>query len=179
MFSAKVAMGYTSDLSQVLLLYGFVFLLYFALNFGISLIVRAYQRLAGLTVDGVVGRATWENLYAQANRLRLSGPVVSVKRLPYPGAPLEVGASGQAVLYYTVLLARIAYYYDTVRSPGILPDYTEDVAAGTRGLQQLVGLPVTGVVDADTWDAAEGLGIALLTGTLEPGAAPLPQPEEG
>ena len=43
MFSAKVVMGYTSDLSQVLL-YGFVFLLYFVLNFGISLIVRAYQR---------------------------------------------------------------------------------------------------------------------------------------
>ena len=36
MFSAKVVMGYTTDLSQVLLLYGFVFLLYFALNFGIS-----------------------------------------------------------------------------------------------------------------------------------------------
>ena len=44
MFSAKVVMGYTSDLSQVLLLYGFVFLLYFVLNFGISLVVRAYQR---------------------------------------------------------------------------------------------------------------------------------------
>ena len=44
MFSAKVVMGYTSNLNQVLLLYGFVFLLYFALNFGISLIVRAYQR---------------------------------------------------------------------------------------------------------------------------------------
>ncbi len=44
MFSAKVVMGYTTDLGQVLLLYGFVFLLYFALNFGISLVVRAYQR---------------------------------------------------------------------------------------------------------------------------------------
>ena len=44
MFSAKVVMGYTSDLSQVLLLYSFVFALYFILNFGISLIVRFYQR---------------------------------------------------------------------------------------------------------------------------------------
>ena len=44
MFSAKVVMGYTTDLGQVLLLYGFVFALYFILNFGISLIVRAYQR---------------------------------------------------------------------------------------------------------------------------------------
>ena len=49
---------------------------------------------------------------------------------------------------------------------------------GTRSLQQLLGLPVTGAVDDDTWEAAEGLGLALLTGALEPGAAPLPQPEE-
>ena len=141
--------------------------------------VRAYQRLAGLTADGVVGRATWENLYAQANRLRLVGPVVTVNRMAYPGAPLALGAEGEAVLYYTVLLSRIAYYYDAVSSPGLLSVYTDEVETGTRSLQQFLGLPVTGTVDADTWDAAEGLGLALLTGALEPGAAPLPQPEEG
>ena len=140
--------------------------------------VRAFQRLAGLTVDGVAGRSTWENLYAQANRLRLSGPVITVNRMPYPGAPLSLGSSGDAVLYYTVMLSRIAYYYDTVSSPGILSAYTEEVETGTRSLQQLLGLPVTGAVDDDTWEAAEGLGLALLTGALEPGAAPLPQPEE-
>ena len=141
--------------------------------------VRAYQRLAGLTADGVVGRATWENLYAQTNRLRLAGPVVTVNRMAYPGAPLALGAEGEAVLYYTVLLSRIAYYYDAVSSPGLLSVYTDEVETGTRSLQRFLGLPVTGTVDADTWDAAEGLGLALLTGALEPGAAPLPQPEEG
>ncbi|QWT17638.1 amino acid ABC transporter permease [Collinsella sp. zg1085] len=44
MYSAKVVMAQTSDLTGVLSLYGFVFALYFALNFGISLMVRAYQR---------------------------------------------------------------------------------------------------------------------------------------
>lgn len=44
MYSAKVVMAQTSDLAGVLTLYGFVFALYFILNFGISLIVRAYQR---------------------------------------------------------------------------------------------------------------------------------------
>ena len=44
MYTTRVVMAQTSDLSGVLMLYGFVFLLYFALNFGISLIVRAYQR---------------------------------------------------------------------------------------------------------------------------------------
>ena len=44
MYCTKVIMATTSNLGQVLMLYGFVFLLYFALNFGISLLVRAYQR---------------------------------------------------------------------------------------------------------------------------------------
>ena len=44
MYCTKVIMATTSNLGQVLLLYGFVFLLYFALNFGISLLVRIYQR---------------------------------------------------------------------------------------------------------------------------------------
>ena len=44
MYTTKVVMAQTSNLTQVLLLYGFTFLLYFVLNFGISLIVRAYQR---------------------------------------------------------------------------------------------------------------------------------------
>ena len=37
MFSAKVVMGYTSDLSQVLLLYGSVFLLYFVAEHSVML----------------------------------------------------------------------------------------------------------------------------------------------
>lgn len=44
MYTSKVVMAKTQSLNEVLLVYGFVFLLYFALNFGISLFVRAYQR---------------------------------------------------------------------------------------------------------------------------------------
>ncbi len=58
--------------------------------------VRAYQRFAGLTVDGVVGRTTWNSLYGRASQLRSSGPVVTLKRLPYPGTPLTVGSSGSS-----------------------------------------------------------------------------------
>ena len=44
MYATNVVMAHAVSLDQVLMLYGFVFALYFALNFGISLLVRRYQR---------------------------------------------------------------------------------------------------------------------------------------
>ena len=123
--------------------------------------VRAYQRFAGLTVDGVVGRTTWNSLYGKASQLRTSGPVVTLKRLPYPGTPLTVGSSGNAVLYYALLLQRIAYYFDSVENPPLSDQYTDETAAATRSAQQLLGLEQTGIADADTWTAVEALSLQL------------------
>ena len=123
--------------------------------------VRAYQRFAGLTVDGVVGRTTWDSLYGKASALRSSGPVVTLERLPYPGTPLTVGADSSAVLYYTVLLQRIAYYYDSVENPPLSSTYTEETANANRSAQTLLELPATGVADAATWTAVEALSLQL------------------
>ena len=123
--------------------------------------VRAYQRFAGLTVDGVVGRTTWNSLYGRASQLRSSGPVVTLKRLPYPGTPLTVSSSGSAVLYYTLLLQRIAYYFSSVEAPPLSDQYTDETAAATRSAQQLLGLEQTGIADADTWTAVEALSLQL------------------
>ena len=123
--------------------------------------VRAYQRFAGLTVDGIVGRTTWNSLYDKASTLRASGPVVTLKRLPYPGTPLTVGSSGSAVLYYSLLLQRIAYYFDSVENPPLSDQYTDETAAATRSAQALLDLPQTGTADADTWTAVEALSLQL------------------
>ena len=125
--------------------------------------VRAYQRFAGLTVDGIVGRATWESLYGKASALRSSGPVVTLKRLPYPGKPLTVGSEGSDVLYYTILLRRIAYYFESVEAPPLATGYTGETAAATRSAQVLLGLPETGIADAETWTAVEALSLQLAT----------------
>ena len=130
--------------------------------------VRAYQRFAGLTVDGIVGRATWESLYGKASALRSSGPVVTLKRLPYPGQPLTVGSEGSDVLYYTILLRRIAYYFESVEAPPLATDYTGETAAATRSAQALLGLPETGIADAETWTAVEALSLQLATGMPNP-----------
>ena len=130
--------------------------------------VRAYQRFAGLTVDGIVGRATWESLYGKASALRSSGPVVTLKRLPYPGQPLTVGSEGSDVLYYTILLRRIAYYFESVEAPPLATGYTGETAAATRSAQALLGLPETGIADAETWTAVEALSLQLATGMTNP-----------
>ena len=130
--------------------------------------VRAYQRLAGLTVDGIVGRTTWDSLYKRASQLRASGPVVTLERLPYPGAPLTVGSTGNAVLYYTLLLQRIAYYYESVENPPLSDTYTDETADATRSAQQLLGLPATGIADAETWTAVEALSLELAVHTPNP-----------
>lgn len=123
--------------------------------------VRAYQKFAGLTVDGIVGRATWDSLYKRASQLRQSGPVIVFERQPWPGAPLQEGSEGPSVLYYTVLLQRIGYYFDSVQSLPLSNRYTPDTVVATRSLQALLNLPVTGIVDQETWAAAEALGLQL------------------
>lgn len=123
--------------------------------------VRAYQKFAGLTVDGIVGRATWDSLYKRASQLRQSGPVIVFKRQPWPGAPLQEGSEGPSVLYYTVLLQRIGYYFDSVQSLPLSNRYTPETVVATRSLQALLNLPVTGIVDQETWAAAEALGLQL------------------
>ena len=130
--------------------------------------VRAYQRFAGLTVDGIVGRTTWNSLYRTASRLRQSGPVVTLRRLPYPGTPLTVGSDSSTVLYYTILLQRIAYYYQSVENPPLSSQYTEETANATRSAQELLGLRQTGVADAETWTAVEALSLQLAAYTPNP-----------
>ena len=134
--------------------------------------VRAYQRFAGLTVDGIVGRKTWDSLYGKASALRSSGPVVTLKRLPYPGTPLTVGTDSSAVLYYTLLLQRIAYYYDSVASPALSSQYTQETANATASAQELLGLPATGVADAETWTSVEALSLQLAAFTPNPDRHP-------
>ena len=128
---------------------------------GTAAAVRRFQRYFGLTADGVVGRTTWNSLYGRASQLRSSGPVVTLKRLPYPGTPLTVGSSGKAVLYYNLLLLRIAYYFSSVEAPPLADRYTDETATATRSAQQLLGLEQTGIADADTWTAVEALSLQL------------------
>ena len=124
--------------------------------------VRAFQRRSSLDDDGIVGRKTWESLYQQAAQLRLSGPVVTITRMDWPGYALKESDTGDAVLYLSSLLTRIAYYYVSIANIGLTSTYTPLMVQAVRDFQKLQGLPVTGVTDENTWIAAEALSLTLL-----------------
>ena len=55
--------------------------------------VRAFQQFYGLSVDGVVGRATWTELYDQFRSIQSDNGRPNA----YPGTALRQGSSGQNV----------------------------------------------------------------------------------
>ena len=81
------------------------------------------------------------------------------------------------MLYYTLLLQRIAYYYDSVASPTLSSQYTQETADATASAQELLGLPATGAADAETWTAVEALSLQLAAFTPNPDRHPEQGPD--
>ncbi|MFR9065985.1 MAG: hypothetical protein ACLVJH_02715 [Faecalibacterium prausnitzii] len=66
------------------------------------------------------------------------------------------------MLYYNLLLQRIAYYFNSVEAPPLSDRYTERDAAATRSAQAAAGSARRlAVADADTWTAVEALSLQL------------------
>ena len=139
--------------------------------------VRAWQERAGLTVDGVVGRLTFQSLYNAALALDTSGPVVRTVSLPTPDEALRPGDTGAEVLRLNQMLLFLSQWIPEI-------NFTTDAAASStfdpeleiavRSAQRYFGLNETGIVTAADWltfrDAAEQLLAASPAGASpEPG----------
>ena len=139
--------------------------------------VKAWQSRAGLTVDGVVGRLTFQSLYDAAQALEASGPVVRTVSLPAPAATLRPGDTGAAVLRLNRLLLFLSQWIPEINfTASDTPDNTFDLELETavRSAQRYFGLTETGAVTTADWkvfrDAAEQLLAANPAGpSPEPG----------
>lgn len=103
--------------------------------------VKDFQQAEGLTVDGIVGPITWSRL----NPYREASPV------------LQAGSLGPVVAMLQGVL-RTGFGY-TGAIDGIFGPATEAVV---RQYQADSGLPVTGVMDEQTWLAPAGAAGATL-----------------
>jgi peptidoglycan hydrolase-like protein with peptidoglycan-binding domain len=103
---------------------------------GLEASVKSFQAANGLTVDGLVGPATWAKLpaYCEASPM------------------LAAGRTGPAVAWLQQALAGkdLAVSFTPYAGPidGQFGPLTE---AAVRDLQNWAGVPVTGVVDDTTW----------------------------
>ena len=139
--------------------------------------VRAWQSRAGLPVDGIVGRLTFQSLYDAAQALEASGPVVRTVSLPAPTAALRPGDTGAAVLRLNRLLLFLSQWIPEINfTASDTPDSTFDpeLEIAVRSAQRYFGLTETGAVTAADWkvfrDAAEQLLAANPAGpSPEPG----------
>jgi peptidoglycan hydrolase-like protein with peptidoglycan-binding domain len=66
--------------------------------------VRAFQRMTGITADGIVGATSWRRLYDVYWGIRDAGDIPNPPGLlpppaipPYPGSSLSVGSRGENV----------------------------------------------------------------------------------
>ena len=70
----------------------------------------------------------------------------------YPGTPLHLGSTGPSVFRMQLYLIRIAVNYPQI--PSVYPIngiFDRNMEAAVREFQRVFNLPVTGVIDRDTW----------------------------
>ena len=127
--------------------------------------VLAFQSTYGLTVDGVVGRNTWNairNVYEQT-LYQLPPEYQTFARQIYPGRFLVEGDTGAEVTLLQTQLNRLA------QRDSALPPVTADgifgaaTAAAVRALQNRLGYTPTGAVGPVLWSyiITEGAGYGV------------------
>lgn len=120
--------------------------------------VKAFQRIFGLTEDGIVGPATWYRIlyvYNGVKRLsELNAEGLSLEEVSsqYPSM-LSLGDTGSGVFYLQYYLSYIADFVPTVPTVTVDGIFGEETAAAVRAFQRTYGLSVDGVVGELTWNA--------------------------
>lgn len=119
--------------------------------------VRAFQKIFNLTVDGLVGKATWYALsyiYASVKNLADIGSEGETRpgaAAPYPGFLLRQGSRGSAVRTMQGYLNDLSKKYSDLPSIAVDGVFGPRTLAAVRAFQRKFGLTVDGIVGRNTW----------------------------
>lgn len=120
--------------------------------------VRAFQSIFSLSVDGIVGRATWYRLVqiyvavTKLSELRSEGQTFVGFSWEAP-ASLAPGDVGVQVTHLQYMLSVLAQFISEVPEPPVSGSYGEETRQAVAAFQTYAQLPATGNVDVDTWEA--------------------------
>ena len=129
--------------------------------------VYAAQAALGLPVDGVVGEQTWNAIvdayYGIVRRIPVS--YVEGNTIPFGGTILRQGSESEAVRVLQEYLDYISAFFPEI--PSVTPTgyFGPRTEASVRAFQEVVGLPVTGIVNAVTWGEITDLYSDLYVGS--------------
>ena len=131
--------------------------------------VREFQRVFGLTDDGIVGNATWykiQFIYNAVKRLNeVSSEGLAVNELPssYPGE-LAIGDSGSAVRILQYYLEYISLFVPTVSAPAVDGIFGTETERAVRSFERTYGLSESGTVDRALWNKIQATYYNALRG---------------
>ncbi|SCJ91682.1 peptidoglycan-binding protein [Neobittarella massiliensis] len=110
--------------------------------------VMVFQRLFGLTQDGIVGPATWASICEQFCGLPVKPPCPA-----YPGGTYRQGSTGNAVRNIQSMLNIISLGYPQIPRVTVDGIFGPATTQSVRLFQQNFGLTVDGIVGQATWNS--------------------------
>lgn len=120
--------------------------------------VVAFQRIFGLAPDGLVGKITWYQivrLYVAVTKLaelQSEGQQFYAISWAYPEA-IRPGDTGAKVTHLQYLLEVVGEFVPGIPVPETTGTYDDATREAVLAFQRYAGLPETGEVDRETWDA--------------------------
>lgn len=120
--------------------------------------VRVFQRQFNLTVDGIVGKATWYKISYIYAAVRKLAELTSIGRIEdlysgqYPGTPLQEGDRGVEVQLLQYYLSAIAVFYPQIPNVSIDGRFGPELFKAVLNFQRSFGLIEDGIVGRETWN---------------------------
>ena len=119
--------------------------------------VRKFQEIFNLSVDGIIGRATWYALVRYYIAVTNMAELRSEGQRFYANSwattnPIEQGDRGVKVEHLQYMLSVLSAYIPEIPPLTIDGIFGPATRAAVIAAQRRFGLPQTGIVDFDTWD---------------------------